>query len=496
MAIARLSMKVGKAGKAAPHAAYIAREGKYAARLEKGERLAATDAGNMPAWAQAEPGQFWLAADANERANGTTYREMEIALPRELTTEQQTALVREWVAQEIGDRHAYQWAIHVPTAADGGEQPHVHLMFSERQVDGIERDPSQYFKRYNSKNPEKGGARKGYGPNAGKTLTQAERAADLKELRSRWEVMTNQHLDRAGHTARIDMRSHADAGRAVPPERKQLPSEWRGKGRDNVIEFRAAKAALMDAARDVLRDVGRDVGAQVISLQAEREKRQARTAAVALVRAADPDRTAKADTVRDEFAGRDQAEIKAASERAAKELGQYRERLAALALAAERGTTGPVWMAEVGRHRAAQEFQQASGDLDHWRKAHPIRSALGIGSRSLVNAKEQAAKKLEQAEQAKRQVDQQHAEDTKKAKAGWAAADRRRSALGALYNERQAEDVAIAKVDPKGPEARRVAVRLAEQKRQQQEAAQREAAKQAARDRARSRGPDRGGRGH
>ncbi len=88
--------------------------------------------------------------------------------------------VREFVRQEIGDRHAYQWALHVPTAADGGEQPHFHLMFSERQVDGIDRDPEQYFKRYNAKAPEKGGARKGYGPSAGQTLTKAERAAELR----------------------------------------------------------------------------------------------------------------------------------------------------------------------------------------------------------------------------------------------------------------------------------------------------------------------------
>ena len=43
---------------------------------------------------------------------------------------------------------------------DGNDQPHVHLMFNERLQDGIERDPEQYFKRYNSKNPERGGAKK------------------------------------------------------------------------------------------------------------------------------------------------------------------------------------------------------------------------------------------------------------------------------------------------------------------------------------------------
>lgn len=273
MAIGRLSMKVGKAGKAGPHAAYIAREGQYANRLERGERLEATEAGNMPAWAQSNPLAFWQAADAYERKNGTTYREMEIALPRELTAKQRAALVREFVRQEIGDRHAYQWAIHVPTAADGGEQPHVHLMFSERQRDGIERDPEQYFKRYNAKAPEKGGARKGYGPSAGQTLTKAERAAELKELRGRWEAMCNAHLERAGVEQRIDMRSHAERGTGLEPERKQLPSQWRGQGRANVIEFRQARAELAEARQELARAVP-DARAEVIHLEAERQRRE------------------------------------------------------------------------------------------------------------------------------------------------------------------------------------------------------------------------------
>ena len=84
MAIGRLSIKVGKAGKTGPHAAYITRSGEYA-RLQRGEKLEATEAGNLPAWAEADPLVFWQAADAHERANGTTYREMEIALPRELS---------------------------------------------------------------------------------------------------------------------------------------------------------------------------------------------------------------------------------------------------------------------------------------------------------------------------------------------------------------------------------------------------------------------------
>lgn len=242
-------MKVGKAGKAGPHAAYIAREDQYQRRLETGERLEAKEAGNMPAWAKDSPQEFWKAADAFERANGTTYREMEIALPRELSPPERAELVREWVGQEIGSKHAYQWAIHNPTAADDQEQPHVHLMFSERQIDGIDRDPDQYFKRYNAKNPEKGGARKGYGDNAGKTLTAKERAEDLKVIRSRWEAMCNKHLERAGHGQRIDMRSYAERGIAVAPEIKQLPSQWRGQNKEKIIELRAARQGKEQADR-------------------------------------------------------------------------------------------------------------------------------------------------------------------------------------------------------------------------------------------------------
>ncbi|ECA7112729.1 MobA/MobL family protein [Salmonella enterica subsp. enterica serovar Infantis] len=273
MAIGRLSVKVGKAGKASPHAAYIARIGQYEKRLERGEKLEASEFGNMPKWAASNPLQFWEAADANERKNGTTYREFEIALPREMNPAQRLELVRDFVEQEIGDRHAYQFAIHTPTAADGGEQPHAHVMFSERQVDGIDRDPEQYFKRYNSKNPERGGAKKGYGESAGQTLTRSERAAELKALRGRWEEMCNTHLDRANIEARIDMRSHAERGTGLAPEVKQLPSQWRDQQqRAEIIDFREARREQQAANENLAREIP-DAGAEIVSLSAVRGQR-------------------------------------------------------------------------------------------------------------------------------------------------------------------------------------------------------------------------------
>ncbi|MGG6725263.1 UNVERIFIED_CONTAM: DNA primase, partial [Salmonella enterica subsp. enterica serovar Weltevreden] len=42
----------------------------------------------------------------------------------------------------------------------GGDAPDCPLMISERINDGIERPAAQWFKRYNGKTPEKGGAQK------------------------------------------------------------------------------------------------------------------------------------------------------------------------------------------------------------------------------------------------------------------------------------------------------------------------------------------------
>ena len=87
MATYHCSVKVGGKGKAAAHAQYIAREGKYSG-YEQYEDLQATGRGNMPSWAEHNPSHFWAAADQFERVNGATYREIEVSLPRELTPDQ------------------------------------------------------------------------------------------------------------------------------------------------------------------------------------------------------------------------------------------------------------------------------------------------------------------------------------------------------------------------------------------------------------------------
>ena len=244
MATYHCSVKVGGKGKASGHAAYIAREGSYAERSGY-EDLEATGYGNLPSWAEGEPALFWTAADRHERANGATYREIEIALPRELNPVQRQELVLDFIQQEIGERHAHQWAIHNPGAAlAGGEQPHAHLMYSERTLDGIERDPEQYFKRYNAKHPELGGCRK----------DSAGTEERLLETRQRWAEVQNAHLQQHGHAARVDHRSLAEQGIDRAPEQhlggrrvRQLAPEQR----EALLERREAEDELLQSQREL-----------------------------------------------------------------------------------------------------------------------------------------------------------------------------------------------------------------------------------------------------
>ena len=193
MAIYHLNVKTGTriGGQSAKAKSdYIEREGKYA---KDGEELEYKESGNMPEWAEDDPRGYWAGADAHERANGRLYRQVEFALPRELDERQQRELAGEFAQHLTGEeRLPYTLAIH--RGGQDGENPHVHLMFSERANDGIERTAEQWFKRYNAKEPEKGGARKS---------TSTKPRDWLENTREQWADHANSALARIGSRERI-----------------------------------------------------------------------------------------------------------------------------------------------------------------------------------------------------------------------------------------------------------------------------------------------------
>ena len=176
---------------------YIEREGRYEKDVEELEHK---EHENMPEWAEDDPGAYWEAADEHERANGRLYSEVQFALPKELNEDERREVASRFAeGLTSGERLPYTLAIH--RGGRNGENPHAHLMFSERGNDGIERSGEQWFKRYNAKAPEKGGARK----------SRAGKAGDwLDKTREAWEREANRALGRAGHGERIDRRSLAE----------------------------------------------------------------------------------------------------------------------------------------------------------------------------------------------------------------------------------------------------------------------------------------------
>ena len=195
MAIVHVAFKSSsQAPPAAAHAEYITREGQY----EKRGGVELVESGNMPEFAQTDPHAFWLAADAHERANGRTYTEIQIALPRELGKVEREELAREATRELLGDRFAYTMAVHVPLAKDNIDQPHMHLMFSERAVTETTRELSEerFFKR-----------------NGAKKDPEWNDRSKPEEVREKWVEMMNAAMERHGHEQRLDARSWADQGR-------------------------------------------------------------------------------------------------------------------------------------------------------------------------------------------------------------------------------------------------------------------------------------------
>ena len=198
MAVYHLKMSVGsRAGGQSARAKidYIEREGRYELDMEELEH---SEHGNMPEWAKDDPRSYWEAADEYERANGRLYREVQFALPKELNEGERRELASGFAARLTeGERLPYTLAIH----RGDGENPHAHLVFSERANDGLERSAEQWFRRANRSEPAQGGAHKS---------RVAVPRTWLEQTRKVWEREANGALERAGRDERIDHRSLAE----------------------------------------------------------------------------------------------------------------------------------------------------------------------------------------------------------------------------------------------------------------------------------------------
>jgi Ti-type conjugative transfer relaxase TraA len=132
---------------------------------------------------------------AEKRVDAQVYREFEFALHRELSDEQNIALAREFVQDQICVHGmAAQMNFHFDVDEETGEEkPHVHVVATMRKLEET-----------------------GFGPK--------ERDWNAKpflcELREKWEEVSNTHLKLHGHDIQIDHRSNSDRGIEMEPQPK------------------------------------------------------------------------------------------------------------------------------------------------------------------------------------------------------------------------------------------------------------------------------------
>lgn len=183
----------------------------------------------LPGGGTADRAEFWNGIEAHhKRGDAVLVREVEISLPTELTAEQRQALAVGY-ARELADRYgvAADVALHAPRTVTDRELEknpgqhhetdpetgrrhngnwHAHIMLSACHVqpDGtlgkkaVELDPIHCQR------------------------AKIENMADRE--RARWGELANAALERHGHEARIDHRSHAERGIEAEPTQHLGPA--------------------------------------------------------------------------------------------------------------------------------------------------------------------------------------------------------------------------------------------------------------------------------
>ncbi|MEY9491036.1 Ti-type conjugative transfer relaxase TraA [Bradyrhizobium elkanii] len=151
---------------------------------------------------------FWNKVEAFEkRADAQFAKEFIIALPVELTTEQNIALMRQFVVEQVlSRRQVADWVYH-----DEPGNPHVHLMTTLRPLTEDGFGPKRVAVIGEDGQPLR--------MQSGKIAYRlwAGDKQEFLEQRNGWLDLQNQHLALNGHEIRVDGRSYAERGIDVVP---------------------------------------------------------------------------------------------------------------------------------------------------------------------------------------------------------------------------------------------------------------------------------------
>ena len=192
---------------------------------------------NAPeAWSDRE--RLWNDVEAFEvRKDAQLAREVEFAIPRELTQAQGIELARDFARAEFVDRGMIaDLNVHWDMAEDGMPKPHAHVMLTMRQVSGD-------------------GDAHGFGPK----VRDWNRTEMVERWRERWAEIANERLAELDIDARIDHRSLEAQGIALEAQ-SQIGAPAKR------IEVRGIEGEGLEADRaEMHREIARGNGARIIA---------------------------------------------------------------------------------------------------------------------------------------------------------------------------------------------------------------------------------------
>ncbi len=162
--------------------------------------------------------RLWNEVEAIERRKDAVLaREVEFALPRELSQAEGIALAQEFVRRQFVSRGMVaDLNVHWSKEPDGEVKPHAHVMLSMREING---------------------------DGFGKKQRAWNDVGLLRDWREGWAELANARLAELGHDIRIDHRSFRDQGIELEPQHKIGPAgarrEERGEDAERAAEHRA-----------------------------------------------------------------------------------------------------------------------------------------------------------------------------------------------------------------------------------------------------------------
>lgn len=141
-----------------------------------------------PEWVH-DRSKLWNEVEKSEtRINSQVAREINVALPIELSFEQQQELLKDFVQNTYVNNGM---VADVNTHLDNPENPHAHIMLTMREI-----SPNGFTEKNREWNKKQ----------------------HLETWRESWQDFANSHLEKAGVQERIDHRSYEDQGLDILPQ--------------------------------------------------------------------------------------------------------------------------------------------------------------------------------------------------------------------------------------------------------------------------------------